>query len=902
MKRLCLLAISIFFVAVKLSAQPSCSVRTFTVRDGLPSNAITIIRQDSRGLIWIATWNGLCCYDGNRFTTFHGEPWGSGNALSSQRISAIEPDSQGNIWVRTYDGSLYLFDTRKCQYVNVGALIEKRYGQPIQSRNIYSLPSGHTWITDEGGHLNLRIDDSYPTDVARMEVFGTTGKPINGKYVRKVETDAQGREWIVTDVGMTCYGSGEFRPGVFTNYPDDTVAPVESDARAYVQQNAVGKHFIDRQGNLWAYSQQGVSLVNFHRHPMRLLPVEPKEQTRSVVARTDGTILAGTYGGFIGVFTADGHPAGWLTPQGTVANDTVHFADRIYAMREDRQGRLWIGTRGSGLYVLAPGSSSVRNYRHSAADSYSLSADDVYDICQDELGHIWIATYGGGVNLVEEKPSGDGTLRFLHSGTDLRQYPAEGFDKVRRITQDGRGTLLAATTSGLLTFPSRVTVPSAITFHVTTHVPSDTTSLQATDVMQALVARDGRVYVATMGGGIQQVMSSDLLCDRLSLQSVPVMNQGSGNALSMTEDRQGNIWITRESEVNLYNATTGRLEQFGPNNMAELTELTEALPAVDIQGNLWMGTMGGVLTFSPSEMRKSDYRPNIVFTTVRFQGEQNSHPILNNQVISVDSREQRNLTVSFAALDYEDNYLMQYAYRIKETGGGWNYIGNDPHIAFSQLPAGRHTLVVKSTNSDGVWVDNETEIIIDVKPMLWERMWVRLLALLLAVVIATTIVLIWLRHRRKLHEREQRLDNILRQYRELQEQLEAKETEKTKTNQREYRLDEPQVVDADDTMMNTLMAFIEQHVGDEELKIDDMADAVGMSRTVFYNKVKELVGLSPSDFLRQVRMQRAEQLVAKSRMTISEIAYAVGFTDPKYFAKCFKKQTGMTPTEFRTKE
>lgn len=99
--------------------------------------------------------------------------------------------------------------------------------------------------------------------------------------------------------------------------------------------------------------------------------------------------------------------------------------------------------------------------------------------------------------------------------------------------------------------------------------------------------------------------------------------------------------------------------------------------------------------------------------------------------------------------------------------------------------------------------------------------------------------------------------------------------------------------------MNTLMKFVEQHIGNEGLKVEEMAEAVGMGRSAFYGKVKELVGVSPSDFLRQMRMQRACQLLTKSKLSISEIAYAVGFNDPKYFAKCFKKDMGKTPSEYR---
>ena len=114
-----------------------------------------------------------------------------------------------------------------------------------------------------------------------------------------------------------------------------------------------------------------------------------------------------------------------------------------------------------------------------------------------------------------------------------------------------------------------------------------------------------------------------------------------------------------------------------------------------------------------------------------------------------------------------------------------------------------------------------------------------------------------------------------------------------------YHLEEPQIVNPDEEMMQQLMAFIEQRISDEELRIDDMAQAVNMGRTVFYEKIRSLVGMSPQDFLRRLRMQRACQLISRSTMNVSEVAFAVGFTDPKYFSRCFKKETGMSPREYR---
>lgn len=839
-QRLVLLLLTIQAV-LPAKAQPVSSMRTFTVNDGLPSNAITSIKQDCHGLIWIATWNGLCCYDGYRFTAFHGDEWGSANALSTQRISSIEPDSQDNIWVRTYDGGLYLFDTHQCRYVNMGFQTKQRFGDGFNPSHLYAI-AGKMWIASDKDDRVLWVDDRYATAIDSF-------RAVEGKH---------------------------FWENVLPKKSSGTIAHEESAAERYVREHGIDKHFMDQQGNLWFVSPQGgLSLVSFRHPPIRLLQAtEGNSQTRSIVCRNDGSIWTGARNGMLTVFNSEGQLV-----------NRKSFIPNMYVMHEDRQGNLWIGTRGDGLYVMDAGGRTVGHYTHND-DLYSISNNDIYDIAEDEAGNIWIATWGGGVNLVKSDKS-----RFLHKGNEMTGYPKEGFDKVRRITHDGQGTMIVSTTWGLLTFDTSNN--QTLHFHTTRQVPNDTTSLRANDVMQVLVCRNGDIYVATMGGGVQKIISEHLLQDTLKFQTVRGMNEGRGNVLSMVEDRQGNIWIVRESQVNCYNVKTGQLEQYGPNSMSEAAELTEAKPAIDNDGNIWIGAIGGVMTFNAGQISKSSYRPNIVFTGIRYQGEQQERPILNRQILFITDKHQRSLTIGFAALDYGDNYLLQYAYRLKETDANWNYIGHDPHIAFSQLPPGRHTLIVRSTNCDGVWMDNDTEIVIEIEPMLWERTWVRLIALLLAVGLTTWAVMAWLGHRRKMREREQRMESILQQYGNLNDNPNANH---------QYKLAEPQIVNEDEVMMNRLMDYIEKRIGDDTMKIEDMADAVGLSRTVFYEKIRELVGVSPSDFLRQVRMERACQLITRSKMPFSQIAYAVGFTDPKYFTKCFKKQTGMTPSEYRKKE
>ena len=875
--------------ALNIVAQPTASVRTFSVRDGLAANLIAGIDQSPDGLMWIATWNGLCCYDGYRFTTFKGSIWDEENALSTNRIAMIHCTSKGDVWVRTYDAGLYLLDTHHgSHFVNMGLLIERKYGLPIKPRNFYGMTGGHTWITDEDGALTLRISDEHPTDVERMEVFGTKGKPLHGKFVKKVVSDAQGREWLATDKGMMCYNTGEVR-----NTIDDSQRATALDAamEQRLQANGIatadiGKHFTDRQGNLWFSSSTGLSLVNFRQQRFRQVTVADGQQTRSVVCRRDGTIWAGTQDGKLGVITINENENTKLITQNLkLKTQSSQFKSRIYALFEDSRGTLWIGTKGDGCWKVEKGGQPT---------AVPLDCPNIYDFDEDAEGNIWIATFGGGVRIV----SADGKV------TTPANYPNKDFEKVRRITHDNKGTIYVSTTTGLVMITKNENESlryenskptGAGTVKTYQHSQNDTTTLQTSDVMQTLVTKSGDVYVVTLGGGIQR-----LLPDGKGFASVPGTGERAGNTLSMVEDRQGRLWIVSEAGIDCYQPADRQLLQYDLAELAVMTELTEAKPAIDSNGRLWLAMMGGVITFNPQEMTTSKYCPNIIFTEVQFQGDREAQPVLNLPKLIVE-KNQRNLTISFAALDYKDNYLMQYAYRMDD--GEWNYIGHNPRIAFSDIAPGEHTLTVRSTNSDGVWVDNEAQLTIDVTPTLWERTWVRLLTLLVVIGITTAAIIRYRAHRQHVREREQRLENLIRQYQE-NVNLNVNENENGNENSKlkAYHLEEPKIVDEDEVMMNTLMQFIEEHVGDENLKIDDMADAVNMGRTVFYEKIRELVGVSPSDFLRQVRMERARQLVAKSRMSIAEVAYAVGFTDPKYFSKCFKKETGMTPSDFKASQ
>lgn len=111
----------------------------------------------------------------------------------------------------------------------------------------------------------------------------------------------------------------------------------------------------------------------------------------------------------------------------------------------------------------------------------------------------------------------------------------------------------------------------------------------------------------------------------------------------------------------------------------------------------------------------------------------------------------------------------------------------------------------------------------------------------------------------------------------------------------------PELSPHDQKFMNTLLEFINKHLDNGDLMVEDMAKEVNMSRSVFFKKLKTLTGLSPVEFLRDMRIKHAADLIKRNEFNMAQIAYMTGFNDSHYFSKCFKQQFGITPTEYKEK-
>ena len=149
-----------------------------------------------------------------------------------------------------------------------------------------------------------------------------------------------------------------------------------------------------------------------------------------------------------------------------------------------------------------------------------------------------------------------------------------------------------------------------------------------------------------------------------------------------------------------------------------------------------------------------------------------------------------------------------------------------------------------------------------------------------------------------------RIENILQQRKKLQELFLSTLADYPPSKAgKSYEVtpSEPFVESYDDKLMKNLMEVMELNIDNSDLTVDELVSKIGIGRSVFFKKLKSLTGLAPIEFIREVRVKRAVQLIESGEYTISQVTYMVGCNDPRYFSRIFKQRFSMTPSEYRDK-
>lgn len=751
-----------YIIRTILSQQEEVSRELIKVGEhGLRSGKVWYIWGDKKGREWIFTEKETTIYK-HHFSTPIPFKW----------VREVGE----NIFLATTDGKLAVFDerdklvmipmpkgvTRINQLKNTGyqLLIATNLGlviynprtfktelinvqspsQPMaEVKNIYTDDFGMVWVFTDGMGVTL----VNPKTGGKAWLFADQPDPADRTESDKffITQDENKNLWIVPNGGTFSYF--DRKAGKLVPYL------LRSNSSGNFRVPRIKKFCLSDQGILWISGTHDLTQVAFKDHQYHLNGLDQGESdVRSLCNTPEGYHWTGYYNGIIQVSNSQFEKVGYLAPSGQVVPQQVKFCESpIFALFFDTEGKMWIGTRNDGLFVRT--SQGMTHYTMNPADRNSLPSNNIFDIAADRHGRIWLATYGAG--LVLTKQSATGQISFISKNNGM-PWPKQQFQQVRRIFCTPTGEILVGTTEGLVTFGDSFSTPSKIKFFTSQHIENDSNSISANDIYFIMQHSNGQTLISQLGGMLENISSPNLLQNNLQTAFNRHISYDEGIVQSMVEDNQGNIWVVRESSIDCYNPKSGTTEVFGPNDFDFNMSFTEARPVHDPgTNNITVGTPMGSLTFNPAKMKKSPYQARIIFTMLHYTGESASEPILHKEKVEIPS-DKRNLSISFASLDYSRKYNMKYRYRLDghTPEGEWIDLGTRNYIAFNHISSGNYVLKVMVTNSHGVWSKYVAELPIEVNPTFWESIWGKLFMLLMLLGI---VAFIFYNYNRNQHEK-----------------------------------------------------------------------------------------------------------------------------------------------------
>ena len=545
------------------------SFTNYLVKDGLNSNNILSILADKTGNIWFGTSEGLCCYDGTKFTDV---PVSVAHGISLYPATEKTPDhgkmdvwsllldKSGKIWIGTGEDGVYCYDgTSFTRFLDQDGLINK---SNIQLRAVTSMMEdshGMIWFTTWFEGL-CRYDPA----AGAIHNF----KPNSDKWFGSVFEDKNGGLWLGTrDHGVYFYDGKTFH-NFFADTPIFNACCVctmlEDDAgNIWFATEAGSSADREKLGGVWCYnplaSQGGFkSMTNYtSKDGLR------HNSVFSITKEQSGKLWFGTRN--MGLCSFD--PAGTPGPDGKAFIDYSDTGSKDFrCIFEDQAGNLWFGTNGDGVCrydssaALVEGSQSFTFF----TSKDGLSGIDVRCITADKNGDLWFGT-NGGVSKFDGK-------RFTNfTATEGLSDP-----DVWSLLIDRTGTVWAGTVEGVFRYDPSAVKDGSNAF-TSFPIPAATENDFSRPVSGLKLIRDikedraGNIWFATNGAGVYRY-------DGKSLTNISTREGLCNNYVNgILEDKKGNLWFaTQHGGVSRYvPSKLPGVSKLPPVNQSELTTFTQ---------------------------------------------------------------------------------------------------------------------------------------------------------------------------------------------------------------------------------------------------------------------------------------------------------------------------------------
>jgi len=542
----------------------NCRTRTFMdlppSLKQLEKEEITVLEIVGDNLLIGTAANGLSCYN-------HGSASLKHYNLKGNHIRSVYTDCFHKAWVNTNEFGVTYLDTEK-DYVRYYQLTPDEVKTLVDDERQYFFEDSDSnlWIGLHGAGLALFNRKSEKFTFYRNNPHDQF--TISSSFVHCITQDKSGMLWL---------GTGQINGGVNKAIPVNpmfyNVMP-KPDVRDMAD-NVIRCTYQDQNQNIWVATKSGNLYVY-------------DSSFRSIAVLRELPLEANTLPGY-----------------------------NIYAMVQDSEGYLWLGSKGGGVAVSSKPLQYYRNnystirfrlYQHDPYDTSSISGNNVYSIIEDGKKNIWIGTYGAGVNLVRKRTGNKLFCRRINTlNSDITA------NEVRNLFEDSRGRIWVATTFGLNLMKTILDSDDSISFETFTYAPMSESSISYNDIVHVFESSNGTLWFATFGGGINQLIETEgrNTVFRHFNHAHGLVNDA---VFGILEDHAGNLWFSSESGISRFNPETGTFNNYGQQNGLTSDRFSENTCTALKDGRLLFGSMGGLLIIDPRYLMKNSFIPPIVFT------------------------------------------------------------------------------------------------------------------------------------------------------------------------------------------------------------------------------------------------------------------------------------------------
>lgn len=756
-----------------------------TLGNTLLSDNVHAVTEDSNGNLWIATENGI-----NFFDYKSGKIQNADNVLNADvkfqtsAVSKIATDENGDIWI--------IFDKGV-------AIIQSDNGEYAKAKMVYSNKQQITAFMKKGNEIYIgqegvvyRIIKNNNNEYTRINI---SPKLLRLPGFSNIIFDDNGTLWIGTSLGLFRYDADS-----------DNLTPYYSSGKddGKLSSNFITDIKKNNEGRLVISTLIGINIYDYRTDNFQYITTEPNfsgvtlsNNFASCVYLNDNSIWVGTEKGGVNILTRDE----------SIFNNIYHIpseyksisANPVNAIYEDTDGDLWVGTVEGGLNLKTKSEPGFRHFYANPSNKNSLTHNSVSYICQDYNNDYWIATWGKGINRLRYRNrtnpvfeqfsntpgaansllndfvaalAPDNQTKSLWIGTrnGLDHYdittgkfthvlshlsPEKMFKFITGMFIDSKRRLWVGTANGLFCIHLNKTdiKNNRVSYQHFRYELMSPAAMQVLKINCILETKDGRLWFGSNGNGLYSMVEKE---NRYYFRNY---NENTGlldNVVyGLLEDASGVLWLSTDKGLCALDPNMNHTRKFTKADGLRSNQFYWDAYCKTADGKMYFGNMSGLVMFDPLKLNANTVQYNPVITRIKVLNEDvfPSNPKFTNRVFAFENTQlteidlnesDKTFSVEFSALNYNMADKIKYAYRLKGFTNNWTEVGSDRRFAnFTNIGYGTYELEIKCTNSDGIWSDKVTKLVINIIPPFYKRWWFIVLVIALAVI----SVLQYYRHR-----------------------------------------------------------------------------------------------------------------------------------------------------------